>query len=297
MAKKNIILSIKNLKKYYQDVKAVNGVSFEIEKGVCFGLLGPNGAGKTTTIEVIEGILNPTSGKITYKGFDRDYRYKEQIGIQFQNTELPQFLTVEETLRTFKALYNNKMDLDFIIEICNLKDIWKRDNRKISGGQKQRLLLAMALVNDPELLFLDEPTTGLDPQARRHLWEIVENIKKNNKTIILTTHYMEEAEILCDYLAIIDHGKIVEKGATRDLMEKYCSGASIFIDLEKNIHLFDKLPCKGYKVQNQIEIQTDNVNMCIERLTNIGADFSGMNIRSQNLDDLFLKLTGNQLRA
>jgi ABC-2 type transport system ATP-binding protein len=211
------ILNVKNLKKYFSDVKAVDGIDLSIESGICFGLLGPNGAGKTTTIEVIEGILNPTAGEILYKGNSRKNNFKEEIGIQFQNTELPQYLTVKETLETFCRLYNKQCEIDYLIEICHLKDILKRDNRKISGGQKQRLLLAMALVNDPELLFLDEPTTGLDPQARRHLWEIVKNIKSQKKTIVLTTHYMEEAEILCDKIAIMDHGKIIEYGTTEEL--------------------------------------------------------------------------------
>jgi ABC-2 type transport system ATP-binding protein len=165
------ILEVKELKKYFPEVKAVDGISFAIEPGICFGLLGPNGAGKTTAIEVIEGILDPTAGEIYYKGKKRGHSFKNEVGIQFQNTELPQYLTIKETLQTFRNLYDRKAELDYLIKTCRLEEILDRDNRKISGGQKQRLLLAMALANDPELIFLDEPTTGLDPQARRHLWD------------------------------------------------------------------------------------------------------------------------------
>lgn len=293
----NEILKIENLKKYFNGVKAVDGVSFSIESGICFGLLGPNGAGKTTTIEVIEGILKPTAGKIFYKGQNRKSNFKEEIGIQFQNTELPQYLTVQETLETFYKLYNRSTDIDYLVEICHLKEIWKRDNRKISGGQKQRLLLAMSLVNDPELIFLDEPTTGLDPQARRHLWEIVKNIKAQNKTIILTTHYMEEAEILCDRIAIMDHGKIIEIGTTKELLDKHCGGASIILSPDTDPEVLKDISCPWYKLEDKIEIQTTTVNNCLEALIKNGVDLSRINVRSQNLDDLFLKLTGNQLRT
>ena len=203
------ILEVKNLYKYYPGVKAVDDVSFSIPYGICFGLLGPNAAGKTTTIEVIEGIQKPDRGIILYKGKHRDHHFKQEVGIQLQHTELQQYLTVKEILLTFRNLYSRRANLDELVSLCYLEEIVDRDNRKISGGQKQRLLLAIALANDPELLFLDEPTTGLDPQARRHVWDIVQSIKKKGKTIILTTHYMEEAQTLCDVVAIMDHGKII----------------------------------------------------------------------------------------
>ena len=159
------VLEINSLVKYFGNICAVDNISFKIPAGICFGLIGPNGAGKTTTIEMIEGIIKPTSGEILYKGKKKNPSFKEEIGIQFQNTELPLFLTVRETLATFRNLYNKKADMDKLIEICNLDEILERDNRKISGGQKQRLLLAIALANEPDLIFLDEPTTGLDPYA------------------------------------------------------------------------------------------------------------------------------------
>jgi ABC-2 type transport system ATP-binding protein len=291
------ILEVRNLRKYFPEVKAVDGISFSIEPGTCFGLLGPNGAGKTTAIEVIEGILDPTGGEIMYKGRRRGTNFKNEAGIQFQNTELPQYLTVKETLMTFRSLYDRKADLGYLIETCRLEEILKRDNRKISGGQKQRLLLAMALANDPDLLFLDEPTTGLDPQARRHLWDIVRAIKTRNKTIILTTHYMEEAEILCNEIGIIDNGKIIAMGTPRGLLKEHGGSATINLRADLDEKVMDALPCQWFRKLDYIEIQTDSVNDCLHRLVDLGVDLSSMNVRTPNLEDVFLKLTGHDLRA
>ena len=291
------ILEVKELKKYFPEVKAVDGISFAIEPGICFGLLGPNGAGKTTAIEVIEGILLPTAGEIYYKGKRRGGSFKNEVGIQFQNTELPQFLTIRETLQTFRNLYDRKADLDYLIRTCRLEEILDRDNRKISGGQKQRLLLAMALANDPELIFLDEPTTGLDPQARRHLWEIVRQIKSIKKTMVLTTHYMEEAEILCDRIGIIDNGKIIAMGTPQGLLKEHSGGVTISIRVDLDDDLLKNLPCNWFRMQDRIQIQTSSPNDCLYRLVEMGVDLSTMNVRNQNLEDLFLKLTGHELRA
>ena len=188
------LLEVKHLVKTYKTLTAVDDVSFAITKGICLGLLGPNGAGKTTTIEMMEGILSATSGEVYYKGSPRTNTFREEIGIQFQHTALLAFLTVRETLKTFQQLYHKTTDIDSLLATCNLLDIQNQYNDRISGGQRQRLLLALALVNQPELLFLDEPSTGMDPQARRNLWDIVLNIKSQEKTIVLTTHYMEEAQ-------------------------------------------------------------------------------------------------------
>ncbi len=291
------ILEVKELKKYFPEVKAVDGISFAIEPGICFGLLGPNGAGKTTAIEVIEGILQPTAGEIFYKGKRRGGSFKNEVGIQFQDTELPQFLTIKETLQTFRSLYDRRADMDYLITTCRLEEILNRDNRKISGGQKQRLLLAMALANDPELIFLDEPTTGLDPQARRHLWEIVRQIKSFKKTMVLTTHYMEEAEILCDLIGIIDHGKIIAMGSPQGLLAEHCAGVTISIKVDLDDGVLKNIPCKWFRMQDRIQIQTNSPNDCLYRLVEMGVDLSTMNVRNQNLEDLFLKLTGHELRA
>ena len=297
------ILEIRNLVKCYPGVTAVDGISFSIRPGICFGLLGPNGAGKTTTIEITEGIIAPTSGEILYKGAPRTADFHEEIGIQFQSTSLLAFLSVRESLETFHRLYQNPMHLDDLIAICQLEDILDRYNDKISGGQKQRLLLAMALVNDPDLVFLDEPTTGLDPQARRHLWDIVEEIRAKGKTVVLTTHYMEEAEMLCEEIAIIDKGKIIAQGAPDDLLREYCSGVTISLpkgDLSDRLFSSEDTDTssawKLFETQKRYELQTKHVNECLNFLLSAGADLSHVNVRSQNLEDLFLKLTGKQLR-
>ncbi len=217
-----IALEARNLMKEYPGVKAVDGLSFAVPEGICFGLLGPNGAGKTTTVEIIEGVTRPTSGEVYYYGEIAGAKFRQEAGIQFQNTALQDYLTVRETIEMFRSLYERQADLDDIIEQCSLGDLLDRDNRKLSGGQRQRLLLAVALVNQPRLIFLDEPTTGLDPQARRNFWDLVQSIRAGGATIVLTTHYMDEAQILCDQIAIMDAGKIVTKGAPADLLfERY----------------------------------------------------------------------------
>ncbi len=213
-----VALEARNLVKKYPGVLAVNGVSFEVPEGICFGLLGPNGAGKTTTVEMIEGVTRPTSGEVYYYGEIAGARFREEVGIQFQNTALQDYITVRETLQMFRSLYERRADLDDIIEQCSLGDLLDRDNRKLSGGQRQRLLLAVALVNRPRLIFLDEPTTGLDPQARRNFWTLVQNIRSGGATVVLTTHYMDEAQVLCDDIAIMDEGRIITHGSPDELL-------------------------------------------------------------------------------
>ncbi len=217
------ILEIIDLEKSYNRHKAVDRVSLAIPTGICFALLGPNGAGKTTTVEMMENILAPDAGMIVYKGGERDRTFNQEVGIQFQHTELLSFLTVEETLRIFAAFYPRPLPVKEVMALCMLDNIRNSLNHKISGGQRQRLLLGLALLNDPELLFLDEPSTGLDPQARQHVWEIILDMKQRGKTIVLTTHYMEEAETLCDTVAIMDRGRIIEQGSPRGLIEKHCT--------------------------------------------------------------------------
>ena len=291
------ILDVRNLTKHYADVKAVKGISFAIKPGTCFGLLGPNGAGKTTTIEAIEGIIPVTSGTILYKGAPRGESFTQEVGIQLQNTELPLFLTVEETLETFRNLYTKKAGRQALIASCRLEEILKRDNRKISGGQKQRLLLAMALSNDPDLIFLDEPTTGLDPQARRHLWEILVQLKGDGKTVILTTHYMDEAQNLCDEIAIMDHGQIIAMGETHALLAAHCKGSSILLPGRANDADMACLSSPWYRLPDgRISIQTEDPDRSLRELVQNEIDLSGIVVSPQTLEDLFLKLTGNALR-
>jgi ABC-2 type transport system ATP-binding protein len=214
-------VSCTNLVKRYGDVIAVNGLSFRVSRGECFGLLGPNGAGKTTTIEILEGLLEPDAGDVDLLGlrWKRDEReLRQRIGVQLQETQLADKLTVEETLRLFRSFYHRGRTIDELLRIVELES--KRNSRvgNLSGGQKQRLAVACALAGDPDLLFLDEPTTGLDPQSRRQLWELLSQFRQRGGTILLTTHYMDEAEVLCDRVAIVDHGKVIAEGPPRDLI-------------------------------------------------------------------------------
>ena len=217
------LIKVDNLVKDYQGVRAVDGISFAIERGTCFGLLGPNGAGKTTTVEILEGIKEATSGTILYKGAPLDSSFRHEAGIMFQSTALQEFITARETLSMFQRFYEKSASVDELVAACSLESFLDRDTRKLSGGQRQRLLLAIALINDPEVVFLDEPTTGLDPQARRKIWELVRTIKARGKTVLLTTHYMEEAYELCDEILIIDRGRIIAEGSPDALLAAHFS--------------------------------------------------------------------------
>src|SRR5271170_6581054 len=214
-------LRVTGLRKAYQDVVAVNGLDLEVRAGECFGLLGPNGAGKTTTVEICEGLNEPDSGDVELLGmhWNSDAKQlRQRLGIQLQDTQLSEKLTVFETLRLFRSFFDQGPGADEAIALVQLEE--KKNSRvgNLSGGQKQRLALACALVGDPDFLFLDEPTTGLDPQARRQLWDLIEQFKSSGRTILLTTHYMDEAEHLCDRVAILDHGKIIALGTPRELI-------------------------------------------------------------------------------
>jgi len=292
----SIAICVENLVKQYKDVTAVDNISFTVNKGHCFGLLGPNGAGKTTTIEIMEGIIAPSSGQVLYQGREVDASISQQIGIQFQHTALQYFLTVKETLNLFSSFYQHTLEQESLIELCDLGDFLNRDNRLLSGGQRQRLLLALALINDPEIIFLDEPTTGLDPHARRNFWQLIKNIKARNKTIILTTHYMDEAEQLCDDIVIMDQGKIIESGTPTQLLSKHFN--EVFIYLPK-----EQVPAElsaehsWQKHGERIEITTANVEQTLALLMKKNVSLDGLHVKSANLDDLFLHLTGHALRG
>jgi len=292
-----LILQVRDLVKRYGAVSAVDGVSFDVRRGSCFGLLGPNGAGKTTTVEVMEGIIPATSGRVLYRGEPIGPRFRDELGIQFQTTALQDHLTVMETLRMFRHLYRHGSDLEQVIRMCSLDKILERDNRKLSGGQRQRLLLGIALVNDPEVLFLDEPTTGLDPQARRNFWDLVEEIKKRGKTVILTTHYMEEAYRLCDTVAIMDHGQIIAQGSPSTLLKEHFEDVILELPKADLPHLLEDFPYPLLERQQSIEISTPDVNHAIELLVKAGVSLTRLQIRPRNLEDLFLELTGKELRT
>lgn len=224
---------VKSYKASPKPVEAVRGITFKVAQGVCFGILGPNGAGKTTTIEIMEGLQRPDRGEVLYLGKSvisalggtrAPSEWSEAIGIQFQQTALQDHLTGRELLELFAGLYclkDLKKAVEEVIRTCEIGDFVDREPKKLSGGQRQRVLLAMALVHQPKIVFLDEPTTGLDPQARRQFWQLVERIKRQGRTVILTTHYMDEAEVLCDSLILVDSGRIIDEGAPADLLKKY----------------------------------------------------------------------------
>ena len=290
-------LEARNLVKRYPGVVAVDDVSFAVPEGICFGLLGPNGAGKTTTVEIIEGVTPATSGEVLYYGEPAGSRFREEAGIQFQSTALQDYLTVRETLEMFRRLYDRRADLNEIIDDCALGDLLDRDNRKLSGGQRQRLFLAVALVNRPRLVFLDEPTTGLDPQARRNFWTLVQRIQARETTIVLTTHYMDEAQVLCNDIAIMDAGKIIARGAPEALLRQRYSGRIIELPLEDLDGDLDGIEHIVHEDQGFVEIVSQDIAESLDQLSARVENLDRVKIRQANLEDLFLDLTGHSLRS
>jgi ABC-2 type transport system ATP-binding protein len=290
------LLEVRSLVKEYPATTAVDGVSFSVPEGICFGLLGPNGAGKTTTVEIMEGILPPTAGDVRYRGQPLGARFREEAGILFQKTALQDFLTVRQCIALFRGLYTHGLEVEEVIRICALEKLAGRDARKLSGGQQQRLLLAIALVNDPAVLFLDEPTTGLDPQARRNFWQLVESIKARRKTIILTTHYMEEAELLCDEIAIMDRGRIVAQGPPRRLLREHFAEVLLELPRQDFPESARALPLKVIDSSERVEITTHDLEGTLRALLAAQVPLNNLRIRPPNLEDLFLELTGKELR-
>jgi len=308
-----LALSIKGLRKTFADVVAVDGIDLEIMCGECFGLLGPNGAGKTTTIEICEGLTTSDTGTVELLGLSWLHAARElrqRIGVQLQETQFPEKLTVEETLRLFRSFYRRGMSVDDVIGLAQLEE--KRRSRvgTLSGGQKQRLAMACALVGDPELLFLDEPTTGLDPQARRHLWDLVDHLRNAGRTIILTTHYMDEAERLCDRVAIMDHGRIISLGTPPQLIASVGGDHIVEFAVTKgdgNIH-----PLEGTALTAIPGILSHRVDAGLHQLSvgelhttvprifsaldDLGLHPSEFRTHSATLEDVFVRLTGRNLR-
>ncbi len=293
----SVILEVSDLVKRFGPLTAVDGVSFEIHEGSCFGLLGPNGAGKTTTIEMMEGIKLPDEGSILYRGQPLDRDFRNQAGIMFQTTALQDFVTVREILVQFSRFYPRSYPIDELADRFALHEFLGQDTRRLSGGQKQRLLLAIALINRPNILFLDEPTTGLDPQSRRNLWHEVQRIKEQGATILLTTHYMEEAYELCDEIAIMDHGRVIAHDKPDALL------AAHFNDVVVQLRQSDIPPEIGEREfeatyrNDAAHIVTGDVNATIEQLLHHDIPLDHLRIRARNLEDLFLELTGRELRA
>ena len=298
---------IEKLTKKYGNFTAVDGVSFSVETGEIFGLLGPNGAGKTTTVEMIEGLRKPDSGSIEVNGIDalkeRD-KVSEIIGVQLQSTTLYDNIKVKEAVDLFGGYYKHSIPTDKVLESVSLSDLHNNFVSTLSGGQRQRVALALALVNDPSVIFLDEPTTGLDPQARRNLWEIVENLKEQGKTIILTTHYMEEAEKLCSRIGIIDHGKIIALDTPRNLIANADLESTVEVTFagENGEEIFGSIEgvTKILHEENRFIIYTKNSTSVIRELTHIAEkqniQLDGIASRQATLEDVFILLTGRTLR-
>ncbi len=299
------------VKRYPPAVTAVDGLDLEVARGECFGLLGPNGAGKTTTVEILEGLSAPSGGEVEVLGrrWGEDAEgLRERIGLTLQETHLYEKLTVRELVALFRALYPRGRDVDEVIRLVSLEEKAGTWYQRLSGGQKQRLAVAVALVGDPELLFLDEPTTGLDPQSRRQLWDVVTELKRRGKTVLLTTHYMDEAERLCDRVAIVDHGKVIALGTPRQLVAAHVGQEIVEFQLEGGAPdpadeaAFRALPAvQGVRrVAGGWQLVTDQVHLAIPallgHLSARGQAAAALSTHRATLEDVFVTLTGRRLR-
>jgi len=301
------VIRVDGLVKRYGDVKAVDGIDFEVAAGEVFGLLGPNGAGKTTTVEILEGLRSPDGGRATVLGVDVATgadSLKPRIGVSLQTASLYPKLTVVEVIDLFRSFYPHARPTEALISALELGERRHAQTRELSGGQRQRLAVALALVNDPELVFLDEPTTGLDPAARRSLWDLIRELKAAGRTVLLTTHYMEEAEVLCDRLAIMDHGHILEMGTVNELVSKRFEQRAVHFDSLSALTEADlrALPAVSSVKHDDGEtlLYTSDVATTIGALLSLtearGIDPQNLGIRRATLEDVFLDLTGRALR-
>jgi len=302
------IIRVQDLVKRYGDRSAVNGLSFAVKCGEVYGLLGPNGAGKTTTVECIEGLRQPDSGIVEVLGMSHQTAteaIKARVGVQLQSTGLFPRLTVRETIDLYRTFFPRALPTDEVLRLLGLTDRQKADPATLSGGWRQRLTLALALVNEPDLLFLDEPTTGLDPAARRDLWDLVRALKRKGKTIVLTTHYMEEAAQLCDRVAVIDHGQLLAEGRPADLVRQAFAETAIEFATPAEA---DPNRLKGLAGVTRVVAETETTTLYSTRIPDTVAGLLQLSreasfalerftVRQATLEDLFLQLTGRRLQA
>jgi ABC-2 type transport system ATP-binding protein len=303
----NSTLQVENLVKRYGDVEAVRGVSFNVEEGEVFGLLGPNGAGKTSTIEIMEGLRTPDSGRVSVCGLDpqkNPQELKHQIGAALQSTSLPDKLRVIEALRLFASFYRRHRNPEELLKRFGLEEKRNTFYNQLSGGQKQRLALAMALINDPKVLFFDEPTAGLDPQVRREIYDIIEELRREKKTIVMTTHYIEEAERLCDRVAIVDHGTVIALGTPRELKERSGDKTRLEVRLArpepqeslKNLEGVSDCRILGDSYVLQCQRPPQAIVSLVKHLEFQGNELISLEIATPSLEDVFIELTGRRLR-
>jgi ABC-2 type transport system ATP-binding protein len=300
------VIEVEKLTKRYGDLLAVNDISFAVRKGEVFALLGPNGAGKTTTVEIIDTIRTPTSGKVSLLGMDvtkKKHNIVPRIGVLPQGFSSFDKITVRETLQFYARLFRRRnTDVDALIELVNLKEKTKEHYKNLSGGLRQRLGIAIALVNDPEVVFLDEPTTGLDPHARHEVWDVLLGLKKKGKTVFLTTHYMEEAELLADTVAIISKGKIIAMGSPGELIESNANYLVLTLQFadEKAFEIVRKMGFEPvHDSHNNIKVRVehaDDVQKMLNAIKDAGTSLHSLDVRKPNLEEVFLKLTGESLR-
>lgn len=304
-----VAVSCSGLKKSYGDVVAVDGLDLEVHLGECFGLLGPNGAGKTTTVEILEGLLIPDAGDVEILGMrwgSNDRQIRQRLGVQLQETKLAEKLSVEETLRLFASFFQDSRSVDEVLDIVQLQEKRSAWVSKLSGGQLQRLSVACALVNYPDLLFLDEPTTGLDPQSRRQLWDLIIEFKSRGGTILLTTHYMEEAHRLCDRVAIVDHGKIIAQGTPDELIAALGADHVLEFALENGDRPPDdwllslpgvqRVHYEGGAIALTVSQVHHAVPALLAGLSQRGMTLSQLSTHHATLEDVFVSLTGRHLR-
>jgi ABC-2 type transport system ATP-binding protein len=305
----DIALSIHNLRKAYGDVVAVDGLDLDIFAGECFGLLGPNGAGKTTTIEICEGLNTPDAGEVRVLGRrwgEHDRELRQLLGISLQETQFSEKLTVGETVELFRSFYPSGPAADAVIAMVQLQEKTRSRVGQLSGGQKQRLALACALVGDPKLLFLDEPTTGLDPQSRRQLWDLIEGFKSDGRSILLTTHYMDEAERLCDRVAIVDHGRTIALGTPQELIAQLRAEHVLEFALtgpasvdEASLRTIEGV-CAAQRSDGTYRLQVEELHRAmpalLQELRRQGAQLAELRTHSATLEDVFVSLTGRNLR-